>query len=72
MASRLGRPPLAPKLRDRIQEALKAPGRPGVRKIAAQFGVNVSTVQQIAQKRTVDERGKKVTPRGIQILAGRF
>ena len=45
---RLGRPPLAPKLRERIQEALKAPGRPGVRKIAEQFGVNASTVQQIS------------------------
>jgi hypothetical protein len=45
---RLGRPPLAPKLRERIQEALMAPGRPGVRKIAEQFGVNASTVQQIS------------------------
>jgi DNA invertase Pin-like site-specific DNA recombinase len=45
---RLGRPPLAPELRKRIQEALRAPGRPGVRKIAAQFGVNASTVQQIS------------------------
>jgi DNA invertase Pin-like site-specific DNA recombinase len=45
---RLGRPPLNPKTRERIQEALMAPGRPGVRKIAAQFGVNASTVQQIS------------------------
>src|SRR5580700_10432428 len=45
---RLGRPPLDPELRERIQEALKAPGRPGVRKIAAQSGVNASTVQQIS------------------------
>jgi DNA invertase Pin-like site-specific DNA recombinase len=43
---RLGRPPLAPRLRERIQEALRAPGRPGVRKIAEQLGVNPSTVQQ--------------------------
>jgi hypothetical protein len=42
------RPPLAPKLRERIQEALKAPGRPGARKIAAQSGVNPSRVQQIS------------------------
>ena len=47
---RLGRPPLDPKTRERIQEALKAPGRPGVRKIAAQFGVNASTVQQISSR----------------------
>jgi DNA invertase Pin-like site-specific DNA recombinase len=46
---RLGRPPLNPKTRERIQEALKAPGRPGVRKIAEQFGVNASTVQQISR-----------------------
>jgi DNA invertase Pin-like site-specific DNA recombinase len=45
---RLGRPPLTPKIRERIQEALKAPGRPGVRKIAEQFGVNASTVQAIS------------------------
>jgi hypothetical protein len=45
---RLGRPPLAPELRKRIPEALKAPGSPGVRKIAAQFGGNASTVQQIS------------------------
>jgi DNA invertase Pin-like site-specific DNA recombinase len=45
---RLGRPPLDPMLRERIQEALKEPGRPGVRKIAEQFGVNASTVQQIS------------------------
>jgi len=46
---RLGRPPLDSKLRERIQEALRAPGRPGVRKIAEQFGVNPSTVQQISR-----------------------
>jgi hypothetical protein len=45
---RLGRPPLAPKLLERIQEALSEPGRPGVRKIAERFGVNASTVQQIS------------------------
>jgi hypothetical protein len=45
---RLGRPPLNPKTPERIQEALRVPGRPGMRKIAAQFGVNASTVQQIA------------------------
>jgi DNA invertase Pin-like site-specific DNA recombinase len=47
---RLGRPPIASTLRERIQEALRAPGRPGVRKIAIQFGVNVSTVQRISSR----------------------
>jgi DNA invertase Pin-like site-specific DNA recombinase len=45
---RLGRPPIAPNLRERIQEALKAGG--SVRKTAAQFGVNASTVQQISSE----------------------
>jgi hypothetical protein len=45
---RLGRPPLDPKTREPIQDALRAPGRPAVRKIAEQFGVNTSTVQQIS------------------------
>jgi len=46
---RLGRPPIAPKLKERIQEALKAPGRTeGVRVIAERFGVNPSTVQAIS------------------------
>jgi DNA-binding IclR family transcriptional regulator len=35
-------------VRERIQAALKAPGRPGVRKIAEQFGLNPSTVQAIS------------------------
>jgi DNA invertase Pin-like site-specific DNA recombinase len=47
---RLGRPPLAPKLKERIQEALKVPGRPGVRKIAERFGVNPGTVQTISME----------------------
>ena len=46
---RLGRPPIAPKLKERIQEALKAPGRTeGVRVIAERFGVNPGTVQAIS------------------------
>jgi DNA invertase Pin-like site-specific DNA recombinase len=48
---RLGRPPLNSKTRERVQDALKAPGRPGVRKIAEQFGVNPSTVQKISSGR---------------------
>src|SRR5215203_4614093 len=43
---RLGRPSIAPELEQRIREALDRPGRPGVRKIAATFGVDPSTVQR--------------------------
>ena len=47
---RLGRPPLAPALVERIREALKKPGRTeGVRRIAARFGVDPSTVQRISR-----------------------
>jgi DNA invertase Pin-like site-specific DNA recombinase len=46
----LGRPRIAPELEKRILGALKAPGRTeGVRKIAARFGVNPSTVQRIGR-----------------------
>jgi DNA invertase Pin-like site-specific DNA recombinase len=45
---RLGRPRIASELEDRIRKALAAPGRPGVRKLAEKFGVNVSTVQRIS------------------------
>jgi DNA invertase Pin-like site-specific DNA recombinase len=43
----VGRPRIAPELEERIREALAAPDRPGVRKIAARFGVNPGTVQRI-------------------------
>jgi DNA invertase Pin-like site-specific DNA recombinase len=47
----LGRPRIAPGLEKRIQEALRQPGRTeGVRKIAARFGVNPSTVQNISRE----------------------
>jgi DNA invertase Pin-like site-specific DNA recombinase len=46
---RLGRPPIAPTLEKRIREALATPGRPGVRIIAKQFGVNPGTVQRISR-----------------------
>jgi DNA invertase Pin-like site-specific DNA recombinase len=46
---RLGRPPIAPALEKRIREALATPGRPGVRVIAKQFGVNAGTVQRISR-----------------------
>ncbi len=46
---RLGRPPIAPELEKRIREALDKPDRPGVRKIAEQFGVDPGTVQRISR-----------------------
>jgi DNA invertase Pin-like site-specific DNA recombinase len=46
----LGRPRIAPALEARILAALKAPDRTeGVRKIAARFGVDPSTVQRISR-----------------------
>jgi DNA invertase Pin-like site-specific DNA recombinase len=46
---RLGRPPIAPALEKRIREALATPGRPGVRVIAKEFGVDPGTVQRISR-----------------------
>ena len=45
----LGRSPIALTLEKRILETLATPGRPGVRKIAARFGVNPETVQRISR-----------------------
>jgi hypothetical protein len=46
----LGRPRVPADLEKRILAALKAPGRTeGVRKIAARFGVDPSTVQRISR-----------------------
>jgi hypothetical protein len=42
-------PPIAPTLEKRIREALATPGRPGVRVIAKQFGVDPGTVQRISR-----------------------
>jgi DNA invertase Pin-like site-specific DNA recombinase len=47
----VGRPPIAPELEERIRAALAIPGRPGVRVIARQFGVNPGTVQRISISR---------------------
>jgi len=44
----LGRPD-SPRARKSIREALAAPGRPGVREIAKQFGVAPNTVQRISR-----------------------
>jgi DNA invertase Pin-like site-specific DNA recombinase len=47
---RLGRPPIAPELEERIRAVLDKPGRTeGVRKIAARFSVNPGTVQRISR-----------------------
>jgi DNA invertase Pin-like site-specific DNA recombinase len=48
---RLGRPPLPEATKERIEAALRAKDRKeGVRKIAARFGVNPSTVQAISRQ----------------------
>jgi DNA invertase Pin-like site-specific DNA recombinase len=47
---KLGRPPIAPELENRIREALDKPRRTeGVRKIASRFGVDPGTVQRISR-----------------------
>jgi DNA invertase Pin-like site-specific DNA recombinase len=46
---RLGRPPIPAKTESAIRAALAEPGRPGVRKIAARFGVDPGTVQRISR-----------------------
>ena len=45
---RLGRPPIDPALKERIQKALREPGRHGVRVIAKRFGIDPGTVQKIS------------------------
>ena len=47
--TRLGRPTIPQATEDAIRAALAKPGRPGVRKIAAQFGVDPSTIQRISR-----------------------
>jgi len=47
--TKLGRPLLPQVTEDAIRAALSQQGRPGVRKIAAQFGVDPSTVQRISR-----------------------
>jgi DNA invertase Pin-like site-specific DNA recombinase len=47
--TKLGRPSLPRAKEEAIRTALSQPGRPGVRKIAAQFGVDPSTVQRISR-----------------------
>ena len=47
--TKLGRPTIPQTTEDAIKVALAQPGRPGVRKIAAQFGVDAGTVQRISR-----------------------
>jgi hypothetical protein len=47
--TKLGRPTIPQAKEDAIRAALAKPGRPGVRKIAKQFGVDPSTVQRISR-----------------------
>jgi hypothetical protein len=49
LAIPLARRAAATALEKRIREALAAPGRPGVRVIAKQFGVDPGTVQRISR-----------------------
>src|SRR5882762_7488282 len=46
---KLGRPRILQATEDAIRVALAQPGRPGVRKIAVQFGVDPGTVQRISR-----------------------
>jgi DNA invertase Pin-like site-specific DNA recombinase len=55
---RLGRPTIPQAKEDAIRAALSQPGRPGVRVIAKQFGVDPSTVQRI--NRPFDEAASAV------------
>ena len=47
--TKLGRPTIPQATEDAIRGALAQPGRPGVRKIAARFGVDPGTVQRISR-----------------------
>jgi DNA invertase Pin-like site-specific DNA recombinase len=50
--TKLGRPSLPQAKEDAIRAALSQAGRPGVRAIAARFGVDPSTVQRISRPAT--------------------
>jgi DNA invertase Pin-like site-specific DNA recombinase len=45
----LGRPTIEPELEAKVKAALAKPNRPGVRKIAGQFGISPGTVQRISR-----------------------
>jgi DNA invertase Pin-like site-specific DNA recombinase len=50
--TQLGRPKIAPDTENAIRRALQRKGRPGILKIAREFGVGTSTVQRIAAEMT--------------------
>ena len=60
----LGRPRIAPEMEERIRKALATPGRPGVRVIAKQFGVDPGTVQRIRPFRRSRKRPRGVARKG--------
>ena len=66
--TRLGRPPIKPELEERIREALK--GGLSIRKTAAKFGVNKSTVQRVAtlSTQTPLARSKQRARRPIAVI----
>jgi DNA invertase Pin-like site-specific DNA recombinase len=47
---RLGRPKIDETMEDAIRKALRRKNRPGILKIAKEFGVGTSTVQRIAEE----------------------
>jgi DNA invertase Pin-like site-specific DNA recombinase len=47
---RLGRPKVDEETEDAIRKALRRKNRPGILKIAKEFGVGTSTVQRIAEE----------------------
>jgi DNA invertase Pin-like site-specific DNA recombinase len=55
---RLGRPTLDPTTEDAIREALRRENRPGILKIAREFGVGNSTVQRIAAECHFAQNGR--------------
>jgi DNA invertase Pin-like site-specific DNA recombinase len=50
--TQLGRPKIAPDTENAIRRALQRKGRPGILKIAREFGVGTGTVQRIAAEMT--------------------
>jgi len=45
----LGRPMIEPELEAKVRAALAKPNRPGVRKVAQQFGISPGSVQRISR-----------------------
>jgi DNA invertase Pin-like site-specific DNA recombinase len=58
-----GRPRIAPELEERIKTALNEPDRPSLRKLAAELGVAVNTLQRI--KRPFDPGREAIRDAGV-------